>query len=88
MTVGAGCAARNYCIAYDTNLNFNFSFFNPSAVTSDESNRTWGRSTSCHQEEFEEMKQSFKKRGCTWGPNSVQTKERVDCKERYSCCAI
>ncbi|XP_077202278.1 mitogen-activated protein kinase kinase kinase 21 isoform X3 [Paroedura picta] len=51
-------------------------------VTSDESNRTWGRSTACHQEEFEEMKRSFKKKGCTWGPSSVQTKERVDCKER------
>lgn len=52
-------------------------------VTSDESNRTWGRSTAYHQEEFEEVKRSFKKKGCTWGPNSVQTKERADCKERY-----
>ncbi|KAJ7342260.1 hypothetical protein JRQ81_009971 [Phrynocephalus forsythii] len=51
-------------------------------VTSDESNRTWGRSTACHQEEFEDLKRSFKKKGCTWGPNSVQTKERTDCKER------
>ncbi|XP_060098976.1 mitogen-activated protein kinase kinase kinase 21 isoform X2 [Heteronotia binoei] len=51
-------------------------------LTSDESNRTWGRSTTCHQEEFEEMKRSFKKKGCTWGPSSAQTKERVDCKER------
>ncbi|XP_044276230.1 mitogen-activated protein kinase kinase kinase 21 isoform X1 [Varanus komodoensis] len=51
-------------------------------LTSDESNRTWGRSTTCHQEEFEEVKRSFKKKGCTWGPNSVQTKERTECKER------
>uniref|UniRef100_A0A8D0L3E6 Mitogen-activated protein kinase kinase kinase n=1 Tax=Sphenodon punctatus TaxID=8508 RepID=A0A8D0L3E6_SPHPU len=51
-------------------------------LTSDESNRTWGRSTACHQEEFEDVKRSFKKRGCTWGPSSVQTKERADCKER------
>ncbi|XP_042302499.1 mitogen-activated protein kinase kinase kinase 21 isoform X2 [Sceloporus undulatus] len=51
-------------------------------LTSDESNRTWGRSTACHQEEFEDVKRSFKKKGCTWGPNSVQTKERSDCKER------
>ncbi|XP_034620988.1 mitogen-activated protein kinase kinase kinase 21 isoform X3 [Trachemys scripta elegans] len=51
-------------------------------VTSDESNRTWGRSTACHQEEFEDLKKSFKKKGCTWGPSSVQTKERADCKER------
>ncbi|XP_042704294.1 mitogen-activated protein kinase kinase kinase 21 isoform X4 [Chrysemys picta bellii] len=51
-------------------------------VTSDESNRTWGRSTACHQEEFEDVKKSFKKKGCTWGPSSVQTKERADCKER------
>uniref|UniRef100_A0A674K4B2 Mitogen-activated protein kinase kinase kinase n=1 Tax=Terrapene triunguis TaxID=2587831 RepID=A0A674K4B2_9SAUR len=51
-------------------------------LTSDESNRTWGRSTACHQEEFEDVKKSFKKKGCTWGPSSVQTKERADCKER------
>ncbi|XP_053155214.1 mitogen-activated protein kinase kinase kinase 21 isoform X2 [Hemicordylus capensis] len=51
-------------------------------LTSDESNRTWGRSTTNHQDEFEDVKRSFKKKGCTWGPNSVQTKERADCKER------
>ncbi|XP_061480494.1 mitogen-activated protein kinase kinase kinase 21 isoform X2 [Rhineura floridana] len=51
-------------------------------LTSDESNRTWGRSTACYQEEFEDVKQGFKKKGCTWGPSSVQTKERTDCKER------
>ncbi|XP_074846260.1 mitogen-activated protein kinase kinase kinase 21 isoform X1 [Carettochelys insculpta] len=51
-------------------------------VTSGESNRTWGRSTACHQEEFEDVKRSFKKKGCTWGPSSVQTKEQADCKER------
>lgn len=62
------------------------SFFILSTVTSDESNRTWGRSTACNQEEFEEMKRSFKKKGCTWGPSSVQTKERADCKERYGHC--
>ncbi|XP_037751188.1 mitogen-activated protein kinase kinase kinase 21 isoform X4 [Chelonia mydas] len=51
-------------------------------LTSDESNRTWGRSTACHQEEFEDVKKSFKKKGCTWGPSSVQTKDHADCKER------
>ncbi|KAK9411786.1 mitogen-activated protein kinase kinase kinase MLK4 [Crotalus adamanteus] len=51
-------------------------------LTSDESNRTWGKSTAYHQEEFEDVKRNFKKKGCTWGPNSVQTKERADCKER------
>ncbi|XP_026525226.1 mitogen-activated protein kinase kinase kinase 21 isoform X2 [Notechis scutatus] len=51
-------------------------------LTSDESNQTWGRSTAYHQEEFEEVKRSFKKKGCTWGPNSVQTKDHSDCKER------
>ncbi|NXY82881.1 M3K21 kinase, partial [Alcedo cyanopectus] len=51
-------------------------------LTSDESNRTWGRSTTYHQEEFEEVKRSFKKRGCTWGPSSVQTKDRADCKDK------
>ncbi|NXE77127.1 M3K21 kinase, partial [Cochlearius cochlearius] len=51
-------------------------------LTSDESNRTWGRSTTYHQEEFEDVKRSFKKRGCTWGPSSVQTKDRADCKDK------
>ncbi|NXD70355.1 M3K21 kinase, partial [Eolophus roseicapillus] len=53
-----------------------------SVVTSDESNRTWGRSTTYHQEEFEDVKRSFKKRGCTWGPSSVQSKDRADCKDK------
>nr|NWX16699.1 M3K21 kinase [Aegotheles bennettii] len=52
------------------------------SLTSDESNRTWGRSTTYHQEEFEDVKRSFKKRGCTWGPSSVQTKDRADCKDK------
>ncbi|XP_030355708.1 mitogen-activated protein kinase kinase kinase 21 isoform X3 [Strigops habroptila] len=51
-------------------------------VTSDESNRTWGRSITYHQEEFEDVKRSFKKRGCTWGPSSVQSKDRADCKDK------
>ncbi|NWV94658.1 M3K21 kinase, partial [Machaerirhynchus nigripectus] len=51
-------------------------------LTSDESNRTWGRSTTYHQEEFEDMKRNFKKKGCTWGPSSVQTKDRADCKDK------
>ncbi|XP_036610630.1 mitogen-activated protein kinase kinase kinase 21 isoform X2 [Trichosurus vulpecula] len=51
-------------------------------LTSDESNRTWGKSTTCRQEEFEDVKRNFKKKGCTWGPSSIQTKERTDCKER------
>ncbi|KAM7050047.1 mitogen-activated protein kinase kinase kinase 21 isoform 1-T1 [Molossus nigricans] len=51
-------------------------------LTSDESNKTWGRNTVCRQEEFEDLKRNFKKKGCTWGPNSIQIKERTDCKER------
>ncbi|XDC87956.1 hypothetical protein R6Z07F_019129 [Ovis aries] len=51
-------------------------------LTSDESNKTWGRNTVCRQEEFEDIKRNFKKKGCTWGPNSIQMKERTDCKER------
>ncbi|ETE65323.1 Mitogen-activated protein kinase kinase kinase MLK4, partial [Ophiophagus hannah] len=37
-------------------------------LTSDESNQTWGRSTAYHQEEFEEVKRSFKKKdgGSPW----------------------
>lgn len=60
-----------------------FLFEIQSPVTSDESNRTWGRSTTYHQEEFEDVKRSFKKKGCTWGPSSVQTKDRADCKDKY-----
>ncbi|XP_032955445.1 mitogen-activated protein kinase kinase kinase 21 isoform X2 [Rhinolophus ferrumequinum] len=51
-------------------------------LTSDESNKTWGRSTICRPEEFEDVKRNFKKKGCTWGPNSIHMKERTDCKER------
>ncbi|KAM5206167.1 mitogen-activated protein kinase kinase kinase 21 isoform 1-T1 [Hipposideros larvatus] len=51
-------------------------------LTSDESNKTWGRNTVCRPEEFEDVKRNFKKKGCTWGPNSIQMKERTDCKER------
>ncbi|XP_077024474.1 mitogen-activated protein kinase kinase kinase 21 [Tamandua tetradactyla] len=51
-------------------------------LTSDESNKTWGRSMVCRQEEFEDVRRNFKKKGCTWGPNSIQVKERTDCKER------
>uniref|UniRef100_F7DGL7 Mitogen-activated protein kinase kinase kinase 21 n=2 Tax=Monodelphis domestica TaxID=13616 RepID=F7DGL7_MONDO len=51
-------------------------------LTSEESNRTWGKSTAYRQEEFEDVKRNFKKKGCTWGPSSVQTKDRTDCKER------
>ncbi|XP_036775140.2 mitogen-activated protein kinase kinase kinase 21 [Manis pentadactyla] len=51
-------------------------------LTSDGSNKTWGRSTVCRQEEFEDVKRNFRKKGCTWGPNSVQMKERTDCRER------
>lgn len=52
------------------------------AVTLDESNRTWGRSTIYKPEEFEDVKKGFKKKGRTWGPSSVQTKERGNCAER------
>lgn len=51
-------------------------------LTSDESNKTWGRNTVYRQEEFEDVKRNFKKKGCTWGPNSIQMKEKTDCKER------
>lgn len=53
-----------------------------SLVTLDESNRTWGRSTNYKPEEFEDVKKGFKKKGRTWGPSSVQTKERGNCAER------
>ncbi|XP_062320051.1 mitogen-activated protein kinase kinase kinase 21 isoform X2 [Osmerus eperlanus] len=51
-------------------------------LTLDESNRTWGRSTNYQQEEFEDVKKGIKKKGRTWGPSSVQTKDRPACAER------
>ncbi|XP_075411408.1 mitogen-activated protein kinase kinase kinase 21 [Tenrec ecaudatus] len=51
-------------------------------LTSDESNKTWGRNTVCRQEEFEDVRRNFKRKGCTWGPNSIPIKERTNCKER------
>lgn len=51
-------------------------------VTLDESNRTWGRSTNYKPEDFEDVKKGIKKKGRTWGPSSVQTKERGNCAER------
>ncbi|XP_052007523.1 mitogen-activated protein kinase kinase kinase 21 isoform X3 [Xyrauchen texanus] len=51
-------------------------------LTLDESNRTWGRSTNYKPEEFEDVKKGFKKKGRTWGPSSVQTKERGNGAER------
>lgn len=51
-------------------------------LTKDESNRTWGRSSLFRPEEFEEVKKGIKKKGRTWGPSSVQTKERPNATER------
>ncbi|XP_055791267.1 mitogen-activated protein kinase kinase kinase 21-like isoform X2 [Salvelinus fontinalis] len=51
-------------------------------VTLDESNRTWGRSTIYKPEEFDDVKKGIKKKGRTWGPSSVQTKERGNYAER------
>ncbi|KAJ8250236.1 hypothetical protein COCON_G00221580 [Conger conger] len=51
-------------------------------VTLDESNRTWGRSTIYKPEEFEDVRKGFKKKVRTWGPSSVQTKDRPTGAER------
>ncbi|XP_062851436.1 mitogen-activated protein kinase kinase kinase 21 [Trichomycterus rosablanca] len=51
-------------------------------LTLDESNRTWGKSTINKPEEFEDAKRGIKKKVRTWGPSSVQTKERGTCAER------
>uniref|UniRef100_H0V1W2 Mitogen-activated protein kinase kinase kinase n=1 Tax=Cavia porcellus TaxID=10141 RepID=H0V1W2_CAVPO len=51
-------------------------------LTSDENNKTWGRNMVFRQEEFEDAKRNFKKKGCTWGPSSIQMKERTDGRER------
>ncbi|XP_025973073.2 mitogen-activated protein kinase kinase kinase 21 isoform X1 [Dromaius novaehollandiae] len=77
---------RNSVYVYQQDVDITSEYELPNGVmkkvTSDESNRTWGRSTTCHQEEFEDVKRNFKKRGCTWGPSSVQTKDRADCKDK------
>ncbi|KAI4896580.1 hypothetical protein NFI96_002904 [Prochilodus magdalenae] len=54
------------------------------SVTLDESNRTWGRSTIYKPEEFEDAKKGIKKKVRTWGPSSIQTKERGNCAERFT----
>ncbi|XP_060782321.1 mitogen-activated protein kinase kinase kinase 21 isoform X3 [Neoarius graeffei] len=51
-------------------------------LTLDESNRTWGRSTIYKPEEFEDVKKGLKKKVRTWGPSSIQTKERGNSAER------
>ncbi|KAK1905030.1 Mitogen-activated protein kinase kinase kinase 21 [Dissostichus eleginoides] len=51
-------------------------------LTQDESNRTWGRSTPFRPEEFEDVRKGIKKKGRTWGPSSVQSKERPAAAER------
>ncbi|XP_067901585.1 mitogen-activated protein kinase kinase kinase 21 isoform X3 [Heterodontus francisci] len=53
------------------------------SVTLDESNRTWGKSTVYRQEDYDEgVQKTCKKKGRTWGPSSMQTKERASCEER------
>ncbi|XP_047668397.1 mitogen-activated protein kinase kinase kinase 21 isoform X3 [Tachysurus fulvidraco] len=51
-------------------------------LTLDESNRTWGRSTIYKPEEFEDARKGIKKKVRTWGPSSIQTKERGSSAER------
>ncbi|XP_052022829.1 mitogen-activated protein kinase kinase kinase 21 [Apodemus sylvaticus] len=51
-------------------------------LTSDENNKTRGRNVVFRQEDFEDAKRSCKKKGCTWGPSSIQMKERPEGRER------
>ncbi|CAH7040513.1 mitogen-activated protein kinase kinase kinase 21 [Phodopus roborovskii] len=51
-------------------------------LTSEDSNKTWGRNVVFRQEDFEDVKRNFKKKGCTWGPSSIQVKERPEGRER------
>uniref|UniRef100_A0A673CD08 Mitogen-activated protein kinase kinase kinase n=1 Tax=Sphaeramia orbicularis TaxID=375764 RepID=A0A673CD08_9TELE len=59
-----------------------FTFTSTVSVTQDESNRTWGRSSLFRPEEFDDVKKGIKKKGRTWGPSSVQSKERPNAAER------
>ncbi|XP_057704118.1 mitogen-activated protein kinase kinase kinase 21 isoform X1 [Corythoichthys intestinalis] len=63
----------------DVDLSSELSWF---GVTQDESNRTWGRSPTLRQEEFDDVRRGIKKKGRTWGPSSVQSKERPAATER------
>ncbi|XP_005345951.1 mitogen-activated protein kinase kinase kinase 21 [Microtus ochrogaster] len=51
-------------------------------LTSEESHKTWGRNAVFRQEDFEDAKRNFKKKGCTWGPSSIQVKERPEGRDR------
>ncbi|XP_061546763.1 mitogen-activated protein kinase kinase kinase 21 isoform X2 [Phycodurus eques] len=51
-------------------------------VTQDESNRTWGRGAPLRPEDFDDVRRGIKKKGRTWGPSSVQSKERPAATER------
>ncbi|XP_042201242.1 mitogen-activated protein kinase kinase kinase 21-like [Callorhinchus milii] len=52
-------------------------------LTLDESNRTWGKSTVYRHEDYDEdVQKACKKKGRTWGPSSMQTRERASCEER------
>uniref|UniRef100_A0A4W3HKD2 Mitogen-activated protein kinase kinase kinase n=1 Tax=Callorhinchus milii TaxID=7868 RepID=A0A4W3HKD2_CALMI len=51
-------------------------------LTLDESNRTWGKSTVYRHEDYDEdVQKACKKKGRTWGPSSMQTRERASCEE-------
>nr|XP_057914114.1 mitogen-activated protein kinase kinase kinase 21 isoform X1 [Doryrhamphus excisus] len=68
----------------DVDLTSEFAAFSglSGEVTQDESNRTWGRSAPFRPEEFDDVKRGIKKKGRTWGPSSVQSKERPAATER------
>ncbi|XP_059119783.1 mitogen-activated protein kinase kinase kinase 21 [Peromyscus eremicus] len=51
-------------------------------LTSEESNKPRGRNVVFRQEDFEDVKRNFKKKGCTWGPSSIQVKEKPEGRER------
>ncbi|XP_061693175.1 mitogen-activated protein kinase kinase kinase 21 isoform X2 [Syngnathoides biaculeatus] len=51
-------------------------------LTQDESNRTWGRSAPFRSDDFDDVRRGIKKKGRTWGPSSLQSKERPPSTER------
>ncbi|XP_034463943.1 mitogen-activated protein kinase kinase kinase 21 isoform X2 [Hippoglossus hippoglossus] len=73
-----------YVYQQDVDLTSELTVFSElgSKVTQDESNRTWGRSTLFRPEEFDDVKKGIKKKGRTWGPSSIQSKERPAAAER------
>ncbi|KAJ8247999.1 hypothetical protein GJAV_G00237020 [Gymnothorax javanicus] len=80
------CGQRGHMFVYHQDVDITGEYTPRSGfkkkVTLDESNKTWGRSTTYKSEDFEDARKGFKKKVRTWGPSSVQAKEHPAGAER------